>query len=77
MVNVSSSSEGATELVPLAVRMPPHDNSVLVVVEDGNLPTVEEIIARSDNDRSDFSKVPKYNPEVSVSLMKKAAFCRI
>lgn len=57
--------------VPLVVRMPPHDDEVAIVAEDESFPTVEEIIPRSEKVRSDFSKVPTDDPEISELLMKE------
>lgn len=51
--------------------MSPHYDSVSIAVEDENFPRVERIIPCSEKVRSDFSKVPEDDPEISESLMKE------
>nr|XP_033515477.1 uncharacterized protein LOC117279952 [Nicotiana tomentosiformis] len=69
MVNVSSSSRGVPDPVPLVVCMPSHEGGAAIAAKDESFPTVEEINPRSEKARTDVSKLPEDDREAVESEM--------
>lgn len=53
----------SSDLAPLVVSIPPHDNEAAIVAKDKRFLMLEEIISRNEKARFDFSKLPKEDPE--------------
>lgn len=77
MATSSHVSDVSFELIPLSVRVPPHEDDMAVVVDDDNFPTVDEIIPCNDKSMLDFLKKPTEDPESVLSKLDEAVLAEL